>query len=138
MENLKKIYLAAAFAVSVTACQTAVTPVGNLQQTTPAAEKKDDSADKLETVKQQDFIFVYVFRRRDGAALDAEDRKFLRANSPPETNQWVVTDDGRAAIAGSNYQFSPANLESLKARFSLEDLSKPKDVVTQSNSNTND
>ena len=139
MENLKKIGLAVAFSVAVTACQTAVTPVGNLQQAaTPAAEKTDDSAAKLETVKQQDFIFVYVFRRKDGAALDAEDRKFLRANSPPETNQWIVTEDGRAAIAGSNYQFSPANLESLKARFSLEDLSKPKDAITESNSNTND
>ena len=69
------------------------------------------------------FSFVYVFRRKDGAALDPDDRKYLRANSPIETNQWVLTDDGKAAIAGSNYQFPLESLDALKKRFNVEDLS---------------
>jgi hypothetical protein len=98
------------------------------QSNAPAPEKTvEDAAQKVTTMEQQGFDFVYVFRRKDGAALDAEDRKFLRANSPPETNQWVVSDDGRTAIAGSNYAFPPAHLEALTARFAFEDRSKPKE-----------
>lgn len=98
------------------------------QSNAPAPEKTvEDAAQKVLTMEQQGFDFVYVFRRRDGAALDAEDRKFLRANSPAETNQWVVSEDGKTAIAGSNYAFPPANLEALTARFAFEDRSKPKE-----------
>lgn len=112
------------------ACQSAVTPVGKLQQTptpTPTPEvkeAKDDLSEKLEYVRKGAFGFIYVFRRGDGAALDAEDRKYLRANSPVETNQWVLTEDARAAIAGSNYQFPPEMLDALKKRFDVEDLSE--------------
>lgn len=105
----------------------------------PAAEKTvENEAQKLDTVQKQGFEFVYVFRRKDGGRLDAEDRKFLRANSPAETNQWVVPDDGASAIAGSNYQFPPANLDALKQRFNVEDLSKPKDAPPKTDAaNTN-
>lgn len=111
------------------ACQSAVTPVGKLQQaptptpTPEVKEAKDDFSEKLEYVRKGAFGFIYVFRRADGAPLDADDRKYLRANSPVETNQWVLTDDARAAIAGSNYQFPPEMLDALKKRFSIEDLS---------------
>lgn len=124
----------------ICACQTAVTPVADLMTPTPTPEvkeSKDDFAEKLEYVRKGAFDFVYAFRRKDGAALDAEDRKYLRANSPIETNQWVVTEDAKAAIAGSNYQFPPASLEALKKRFNVEDLSPPKDAKPEENSNTN-
>lgn len=125
------------------ACQSLVTPVANLQTptptATPAAPKTGDEevADKLEYVQKGAFDFVYVFRRKDGAALDAEDRKYLRAVSPIETNQWVVTDDLKAAIAGSNYQFPAESLDALKKRFNVEDLSKPKETKPEENSNAN-
>ncbi|MDQ3798899.1 MAG: hypothetical protein M3384_05580 [Acidobacteriota bacterium] len=118
------------------ACQSAVTPVGKLQPTptpTPTPEvkeAKDDFSEKLEYVRKGAFGFIYVFRRKDGAALDAEDRKYLRANSPVETNQWVLTDDARAAIAGSNYQFPPEMLDALKKRFNVEDLSEAPATTT--------
>lgn len=140
MKTRIEIILTAAFALAALACQTAVTPVGNMRQQTPAATPAgagaDDSAEKLESVRQQDFQFVYVFRRRDGAPLETEDKKFLRANSPPETNQWIVTADGRAAIAGTNYQFPPASLETLKTRFAFEDNSPLKDEAPPA-ANTN-
>jgi hypothetical protein len=120
------------------ACQTAVTPVGNLQTPTPAPEikePKDDFTEKLEYVQKGAFTFIYVFRRKDGAALDSDDSKYLRANAPL-TNYWVVTDDRKTAIGGSNYQVSPEGLDALKKRFNLEDLSKPPDDVNpEANSN---
>ena len=127
----------------LSACQTAVTPVGRLQTPTPSPtpevkEAKDDFAEKLEYVQKGAFSFVYVFRRKDGAALDSDDSKYLRANSPLETNYWVVTDDRKVAIAGSNYQFLPEALDALKKRFNVEDLSKPSEANPEANSNVND
>ncbi|HEX8250436.1 MAG TPA: hypothetical protein VF599_19835 [Pyrinomonadaceae bacterium] len=125
------------------ACQTAVTPVGKLQTPTPTPlaevrEAKDEFSEKLEYVRKGAFAFVYVFRRKDDAALDSEDRKYLRANSPIETNQWVLTDDAKAAIAGSNYQFPPEVLDVLKKRFNVEDLSNPAEAKPEANSGAND
>ena len=124
----------------ISACQTAVTPVGNLRTSTPTPtpevkESGDDFSEKLEYVQKGAFSFVYVFRRKDGAALDSDDRKYLRANSPIEINQWVLTDDMKAAIAGSNFQFPPESLDALKKRFNVENLSKSPDVKPEANSN---
>jgi hypothetical protein len=102
----------------------------NEQRAAPAPEKTPETAEqKLGTVQQQGFEFVYVFRRKDGAPLDAEDRKFLRENAPPQTNQWIVTDDGATAIAGSNYRFPPENLDALRKRFNVEDKSKSEEAA---------
>jgi len=79
----------------------------------------------LQTMRNADFDFVYVFRRKDGGALDGEDKKFLRANSPAATNRFVLSDGNRAAIAGSSFRFEPQNLEKLGERFTIENLSKP-------------
>jgi len=140
MRNLGKIGFILLFTLSGFGCQSLVTPVANLQTPTPTPEAPktgDDVADKLEYVQKGAFDFVYVFRRKDGAALDSEDRKYLRAYSPIETNYWVVTDDQKAAIAGSNYQFPPESLDALKKRFNVEDLSKPKETKPEANANAN-
>jgi hypothetical protein len=83
----------------------------------------DDFAERLKGVQTGGFDYVFVFRRKDGAILDSEDRRFLRENSPADTNQWVITSDKKAAIAGSNYRFLPENLTALKKRFAVEDFS---------------
>lgn len=142
MKNLGKVGFILLLTLSGFACQSLVTPVANLQTPTPtptpeATKTGDDSADKLEYVQKGAFDFVYVFRRKDGGALDTEDRKYLRAFSPLETNYWVVTDDQKTAIAGSNYQFPPESLDALKKRFNVEDLSKPKNAKPEANSNAN-
>ena len=85
-----------------------------------------DSFEKdLETMRTADFDYVYVFRRQDGAPLTGPDKKFLRANSPPATNRFLLSDNERAVIAGSKFKFSPENLEALRSYFNLEDFSKP-------------
>jgi hypothetical protein len=140
MNNFHKICLILCLAFSAFGCQTAVTPVANLQTPTPTPTPADapktgdeDAAEKLEYVQKGAFEFVYVFRRKDGGALDGEDRKYLRFNSPVETNQWVVSDDGKTAIAGSNYQFPWEMLDALKKRFNVEDLSKPQPQQPETN-----
>lgn len=131
-------YLLLLGALLVSACQTAVTPVGNLQTPTPApeiTEPKDDFTERLEYIQKGAFTFIYVFRRKDGATLDADDSKYLRGNAPL-MNYWVVTDDRKTAIGGSNYRVSPEGLDALKKRYNLEDLSKPSnDANPEANSN---
>lgn len=85
----------------------------------------------LQTMRTANFDFIYAFRRKDGAAFDSEDRKFLRATAPPQTNRFVSTDDGRAFIAGSGYKFSPETLEALGKRFNVEDYSTKKEETKE-------
>ena len=90
----------------------------------------------LQTMRNADFDFVYVFRRKDGGTLDGEDKKFLRANSPAATNRFILSDANRAAIAGSSYKFEQQNLDKLAERFTIENLSKPE--AQNSNSESKD
>jgi len=85
----------------------------------------------LQTMRTANFDFIYAFRRKDGAAFDGDDRKFLRATAPPQTNRFVSTDDGRAFIAGSGYKFSPEILEALSKRFNVEDYSSKKEETKE-------
>lgn len=93
----------------------------------PSNENKtsDFEAD-LQTMKTAGFEQIFVFRRKDGAAFDGEDRKYLRGNAPAETNRFVATDNGKAFVAGSKYPFPPASLDALRIRFNVEDYSPPK------------
>lgn len=89
----------------------------------------------LQTMKTANFDYIFAFRRKDAGVFDAEDRKYLRANTPPGTNRFVLTDQERAFIAGSRYKFSPENLEALQNRFTVENYSKPEDQITPQNTN---
>lgn len=89
------------------------------------AENKQTAFESdLQTMKTADLKYVFVFRRTDGAAFDAEDRRYLRMNLPT-TNRVILTDENRAYIVGSNYKFPPENLEILRLRFKIEDFSMP-------------
>lgn len=109
--------------------------------TKPAANAAEDSAPSLEkdlqTMRNADFDFIYVFRRKDGGVLDSEDKKYLKANSPVFTNRFVLTEENKAAIAGSSYKFEAENLDNLQKRFAIENFSKPASAEAISNSNAN-
>ncbi|HMO80901.1 MAG TPA: hypothetical protein PKD24_08920 [Pyrinomonadaceae bacterium] len=79
----------------------------------------------VESMRTADFTYVFVLRRKDGEEMTAEDRSFVNANTPVETNRRKVSDEGRAIILGSNFEFEEKVLAELKARFDLTDLSKP-------------
>lgn len=96
---------------------------------TPVSELERD----LETMRTADFNFIHVFRRKDGAEFDAEDKKFLNANTPVEINRRVISDSGRALITGSNFRFPAENFKNLTDRFAFEDFSKSKLETSEKN-----
>jgi hypothetical protein len=84
---------------------------------------RTDFEQKLQYVRDGQFTYMYVFSRPDNAALDKDDVVYLKENAPRETNMWVKTDDGRRVIAGTNFEFTPENLDALRKRFNVEDYS---------------
>lgn len=106
-------------------------------QAANAAQNNVPSLERdLQTMRDADFDFVYVFRRKDGGALNAEDKKYLKANSPYSTNRFVITDENKAVIAGSSYKFEPENLDNLQKRFAIENFSKPESQQATANQNS--
>jgi hypothetical protein len=93
----------------------------------------------LEAMRTADFKFILVFRRKDGAVLDAEDKAWINANTPPDVNRRKLSDDGRAVIIGSNFPFMPGTIGNLTSRFVMEDHSKPEagpiEIETPGNTN---
>ena len=77
----------------------------------------------IEAMKNADFYLIYVLRRKDGAALDADDRSFASAMIPPEINRRTVSDQGKAIILGSNFKLPEDSMKALTERFALTDLS---------------
>lgn len=112
-------------AVFNAACEAPSLKKVNRVESTP--ENKQTAFERdLQSMKTANFEYIFVFRRKDGGVFDSEDKKFLRANSPPATNRFISTDDEKAFIAGSKYKFTPENMEVLRQRFSVEDYSEPK------------
>lgn len=103
----------------------------NAVTTNPAENKQTSFDSDLETMKTANFDYIFVFRRKDGGAFDGEDRKYLRSNSPTQINRFVLTDDGKAFIAGSKYIFPMENLETLRMRFNVEDYSAVKEELQE-------
>ena len=104
-----------AFALVLAACG------GGSQQQKSAAPPKSDFERSLDTVRRGSYVRIYVIRRTDGEPLTPEDRLYLRQNTPMETGMWLVTDDGRTAIAGAGFEFGPKHFEALSKRFTVED-----------------
>ena len=91
----------------------------------------------IEAMRTADFNFIYVFRRKDGGVLDADDRNFMNANTPYEINRKKLSDAGRALIVGSNFRFPAENFRLMKERFAFEDYSKPESEIMAANANSN-
>ena len=98
-------------------------------------QPKDPFQRALRGVQSGDFTYILVFRRKDGGVFVKEDNRFIKANTPRETNQFVLTDDERAVIAGSNFPFPPENTKILSERFNIEDFSKPEAKTANNNTN---
>lgn len=94
----------------------------------------------LRSMRNADFKFILVFRRRDGAEMNAEDKAFLNDNTPPDVNRRRLSEDGKAIIIGTNFPFLPGMIGNLTSRFVMEDHSKPDagplEVDRSANANT--
>lgn len=86
-------------------------------------------------MRTADFNFIYIFRRKDGAPLDAADKKTAADNIPPEVNRRKVIEEGKAVIIGSNYRLPADNFKALTSRFAVEDFSKPESEMINTNIN---
>ena len=74
----------------------------------------------LQFIRNGQYAYVYVFSRKDGKPLDAQDSSFLRTNAP-QVVDWVVSEEGKKVIAGTNFNLEEGNMEKLKKRFNTED-----------------
>ncbi len=130
MMKIKSIIFTISVIFSLTnfACNYAPLKENPLPAPPPAEDKQAQFQSDLETMKTANFEYIFVFRRKDGGEFGSEDRKYLKTNSPPETNRFISTDDGKAFIAGSKYKFPPENLEVLQMRFNIEDYSAVKEA----------
>lgn len=86
----------------------------------------------LESMRTADFNFIHVFRRKDGRELDADDKRFINANTPMEVNRRKLSDGGNALITGSNFRLPPESLKAMSERFSFQDFSKPESEILKS------
>ena len=91
---------------------------------TPNANATPRSAieDDLTAMRNADFRFVFVLRRKDGGPIDAEDRTVIKANTA-EANRRVSSDNDRAFVIGTNNALPPEKLAALYQRFAVEDHS---------------
>ncbi len=88
----------------------------------------------IESMRTAEYSYIFVYRRNDGAPLDAEDKAFLSANIPPEVNRRVLSDEGRAVIVGSNFLIPDDTKKKIALRFAVEDHSANPPANTNSNS----
>lgn len=102
--------------------ESAQTPTPAAVNAVPAVSSFEDD---LQAMRNADFKFILVFRRKDGAIMDRDDKAFVNANTPPDANRKKLSDDGKAIIIGSNFPFFPGTVVSLTERFVMEDYSKP-------------
>jgi len=98
---------------------TSSTPAGS---PVPAASPLTGFEKDLKDLRNGGFTYVWIFSRKDGKPLDKDDSAFLRTNAP-QVVDWVITDEGRKVIAGTNFNLEEGNLEILKKRFVAEDYS---------------
>ena len=89
-------------------------------------------------IKDAGLESVYVLRRKDGGVFDAEDSKYIRQNTPLETNRFIYSEEKKTLIVGSGFSLPLENIVALKKRYKFEDFSKPIEVeVRASPSNVN-
>jgi len=74
----------------------------------------------LQFVRNGQYRYVWVFSRKDGKTLDKGDGAYLRSNAP-QVVDWVITDEGKRAIGGTNFNLEEGNMGLLKKRFVVED-----------------
>lgn len=76
--------------------------------------------ERLEWVRKGQYTYVWVISRKDGKPFDKDDGAYLRTNAH-QVVDWVMTDDGKKVIAGTNFDLEEGNLDLIRKRFVVED-----------------
>ena len=90
-------------------------------EATPATQFERD----LKYIREAHFAYIWVFSRKDGKEFSPEDSEVLRTNAPKVVD-WVVTDEKKKVIGGSNFPLEGPQLAALQKRFNIEDYSAKK------------
>lgn len=137
MKTTSRIISAIAAAVLFAACGANETILKSGKETPASgnsAAPAVSSFDKdLEGVRNADFRWVYVLRRKDGGVINAEDRGVIKINTT-EANRRVSSDDDKAFIIGTNTPLTPSSMLNLYGRFAVEDRS-PQPTPADTNAN---
>ncbi len=124
--NKKRVLTVLAVAIALTGCggseanQNQPIVSESPSQSTPESSPLTGFAGDLQYVKNGQYTYIWVFSRKDGKPLDKDDSAFLRTNAP-QVVDWVITDEGKRVIAGTNFDLAEGNLGLLKRRFNAED-----------------
>jgi hypothetical protein len=114
----------ASVVIAHSACSSGKTNPGPANEpagaSSPAPPPKTGFEADLEYVRKGQYSYIWVFSRKDGKPLDANDGNFLRTNAP-QVVDWIRTDEGKRFIAGTNFDLEKGNLELIKKRFNVED-----------------
>lgn len=87
----------------------------------------------IESMRTANFEFIFVFKRKDGEIMTADDKAYIKSVAKPEPNRFTLSDDEKSVVAGSFYKFEPKVIDILEKRFIVEDLSPVKTADTLSN-----
>ena len=98
------------------------TPEATTAKATPQSSPLVGFDKDLAYVRNGGYSYIFVFSRKDKKPLDKDDSAFLRTNAP-QVVDWVITDEGKKVIAGTNFNLEEGNMGELKKRFVVEDYS---------------
>lgn len=143
-KSYRNIIRAAFFAIIISmnfACgNTSLQKNSNNANASPEVKMTSIERD-IKSLQTANFDYIFILRRRDGGTFDREDNAYIKANSPAETNRFLLSDDDKAVVVGSSFEFKPEVLKKLGERFDIEDHSSPKKIenenVNQSTDNQN-
>jgi hypothetical protein len=117
------IYLLPVLVSTLVACNerpTNPSPSGGAStQSTTAPTPQTPFERDLQFIRNGQFTYVWVFSRQDGKPLGKDDAAYLRANAP-QVVDWVITDEGKRAIGGTNFDLEQGGLPLLRKRFVVE------------------
>ena len=88
----------------------------------PSPSPLTDFEEALRFVRNGQYTYIYVFSRKDGKPLQAEDSDYLKINAPQLVDK-AATKDRTKVVGGTNFNLEEGNLELLKKRFVVEDYS---------------
>lgn len=121
------------FSVFIFGCQPVETDNTNASKTpdiTPSPKQNlTEFESELKSMRIADFDYVFVLKRKDGGVFNSEDKAFVRANKHFAANRFSFIEDEKTLFVGSNYEFSPENIEALKERFDFQNFSKSPEEI---------
>lgn len=103
----------------------------------PPEREMTDFEREIKSLKTADFDYIFVFRRKDGGEMTAEDKRFIKDKAHFATNRFTLSTDEKAVFAGSNFAFEEEDLNALKERFAFEDFSKPLEQIKKEEEEAN-